>query len=279
MIQIVADTLASIPVSEAKQLNLPYLPQIVIFGEQSLRDDTEITSEAFLERLKTSKEFPKTAAPPPVLYNPIYEELLKVGEPILVVCPSSKVSGTVRSAEVAAQDFPNGKIHVIDTLLVGAALGTVVKEALKLAKAGKDINSIIQKITSMAKRNRTYFLLDTLEYLHKGGRIGAAKALVGGLLQVKPILSFKNGQVEPLESQRTNTKAFNRLIEIVNSECPHSEESFLYVQQGGAMDLANQLVLEFSKSLGIKNIPIVTVPPAILAYGGPRVCGVSFFVK
>ena len=279
MVQIVADTLASISVNEAKLLHLPYLPQIIIFGEQSFRDDTEITSDAFLERLRTSAEFPKTAAPPPILYNPIYKELLKRGEPILVICPSSKVSGTVRSAEVAAQDFPKGKIHVLDTPLVGAALGTVVKEALKWAKAKDDINSIIQKVNAMAIRNRTYFLLDTLEYLHKGGRIGAAQALFGGILQVKPILAFRNGQVEPLESQRTKTKAFNRLIEIVVNECPHSEKSFLYVQQGGAMDEANQLVAEFKKSMDLKNIPIVTVPPAILAYGGPRVCGVSFFVN
>lgn len=279
MVHIVADTLSSIPVDEAKRLNLPYLPQIIIFGEQSYKDDSEIDSETFLHKLTTSKDLPKTAAPSPALYNPIFENLAKSGEPILVICPSSKVSGTVRSAEVAAKDFPNANIHVLDTPLIGAGLGVLVKKGLEWAKQGIEIKSLIEKINELASRNRTYFLLDTLEYLRRGGRIGAAKALMGGILQVKPLLTFRNGQVEPVESQRTKTKALSRLIEIVVQECPHDEEAFLCVQEGGEKEEALKLAEEFKKLMNLSQIPMYTVPPAILVHGGPNVLGVSYFIK
>lgn len=279
MVHIVADTLSSIPVEEAKRLNLPYLPQIIIFGEQSFRDDSEIDSETFLQKLKTSKELPTTAAPSPALYHPIFESLSKTGEPILVICPSSKVSGTVRSAEVAAQDFPIADIHILDSPLVGAGLGTIVKQSLQWAQEGIDIRSLIDRINELASRNRTYFLLDTLEFLRRGGRIGAAKALMGGILQVKPLLAFRNGQVEPVESQRTKNKAVTRMIEIVLKECPHDESAFLSVQEGGSKEEAMKLAEELKNQMNLKEIPMYTVPPAILVHGGPNVLGVSYFVK
>lgn len=279
MVHIVADTLSSIPVDEAKRINLPYLPQIIVFGEQSFRDDSEIDSETFLQKLVTSKELPKTAAPSPALYDPIFEILAKTGEPILVICPSSKVSGTVRSAEVAAQNFPNTNIHVLDTPLIGAGLGVLVKKALEWAKEGMEIIPLINNINELATRNRTYFLLDTLEYLRRGGRIGTAKALMGGILQVKPLLTFRNGQVEPVESQRTKTKALSRLIEIVVKECPHDKEAFLCVQEGGEKEEALRLAEEFKNQMNLLEVPMYTVPPAILVHGGPNVLGVSYFVK
>jgi len=278
MVQIIADTLSSIPVDEAKKLNLPYLPQIVIFGEESFRDDSEISPDSFFEKLKTSRELPKTAAPYPTLYKPIFTELIKNGDPILVICPSSKVSGTVRSAEVAAQDFPDADIRILDTPILGAGLGVVVRKALAWAKDGNSIETIINKVNELANKNRTYFLVDTLEYLQRGGRIGAAQALLGEILQVKPILAFRNGQVEPLEKQRTRNKAFERFIEIISQECPHNDEANLCIQHGGAEKEAIELVDKLKEITGIKQIPIYPVPPAILVHGGPGVLGVSFFV-
>ena len=279
MVHIVADTLSSIPVDEAKRLKLPFLPQIIIFGEESFKDDSEIDSATFLQKLKMSKELPKTAAPYPILYNPIFEELSKTKEPILVICPPSTVSGTVRSVEIAKNDFPNVEIHVLDTPIVGAGLGSLVRKALLWAQEGNNVDTIIQKVKEMAVRNRTYFLLDTLEYLKRGGRIGAAKSLVGGILQVKPLLAFRNGQVEPVESQRTKSKAKQSLINLVQKECPRSAEAYFCIQEGGDKEEAVALSDEFSKVMGFKDIPMYTIPPAILVNGGPGVIGVSYFVE
>lgn len=279
MVHIVADTLSSIPVEEAKKLKLPYLPQIIIFGEESYRDDSEIDSKTFLKKLETSKTLPKTAAPYPVLYNPIFEELSKTKEPILVLCPPSTVSGTVRSAEIARNDFPNANIHILDTTILGAGLGTLVRKALEWANQGDSIENIISKVKTMAAKNRTYFLLDTLEFLRRGGRIGAAKALVGGILQMKPLLTFRNSQVEPVESQRTKAKAIKSLIDLVQKECPKTADAYFCIQEGGNHEEALQLSEQFSEMMGFKNIPIYTVPPAILVHGGPGVIGVSYFVE
>jgi DegV family protein with EDD domain len=279
MVHIVADTLSSIPVEEAKRMKLPYLPQIIIFGEESFKDDSEIDSATFLSKLKTSKELPKTAAPYPVLYNPIFEELSKTKEPILVICPPATVSGTVRSVETAKNDFPNADIHILDTSILAAGLGYLVKKALVWAEQGDDVETIITKLKEMAGRNRTYFLLDTLDYLRRGGRIGGAKALVGGILQMKPLLAFRNGQVEPVESQRTKSKAMKSLIDLIQKECPRSDEAYFCIQEGGAKEEADLLAIEIGKFMGFTNIPMYTIPPAILVHGGPGVVGVSYFVK
>ncbi|MBM3137214.1 MAG: DegV family protein [Chloroflexi bacterium] len=278
MVRIISDTLSSIPVKEAKQLKLPFLPQIVIFGEESYMDDSEIDSETFLERLKKSTVLPKTAAPYPHLYQPILEELVKTGDEILIICPTSKMSGTFSRAMVAVQEFPDAKITVLDTPLLGAGLGTLVRSALKWAEDGLDAAKISEKVLEFANRNRTYFLVDTLEYLQKGGRIGAAKALVGSLLQVKPILSVENGEVKAVDSQRTRKKALIRFVEMVTSDCPNSDTAYLNVQHGGAFEEANTLAAELYEKIGIMNIPITNLPPAILVHGGPGVLGVSFFV-
>jgi DegV family protein with EDD domain len=279
MVQIVADTLSSIPVEEAKKLKLPYLPQIIIFGEESYKDDSEIDSATFLQKLKTSKVLPKTAAPYPALYNPIFEEFSKTKEPILVLCPPSSVSGTVRSVETARNDFPNAEIHILDTTVISAGLGTLVRKALAWAEDGDDIETIISKVKTMATKNRTYFLLDTLEYLQRGGRIGAASALIGGVLQTKPLLGFQNGQIVVVEKKFTKIKAVNSLIDRVQKECPKSADSYFCVQEGGNMDEALQLSKKFSEVMGFQDIPIYTVPPAILVHGGPGVLGVSYFVE
>lgn len=279
MVHIVADTISSIPVEEAKRLKLPYLPQIIIFGEESYKDDSEIDSSTFLQKLRTSKELPKTAAPYPALYNPIFEELGKTKEPILVICPPATVSGTVRSVEIAKNDFPNTEIHILDTSILGAGLGSLVRSALLWAQKGDSVETIITKVKEMATRNRTYFLLDTLEYLRRGGRIGAAKALVGGILQMKPLLAFRNSQVEPVESQRTKSKAIKSLIDLVQRECPQSEEAHFCIQEGGEKEEAAELANKIGKLMGFKNIPMYTVPPAILVHGGPGVIGVSYFVE
>ena len=145
MVRIIADTLSSIPVDEARKMNLPFLPQIIIFGEESYRDDNEMDSETFIERLKNSSVLPKTAAPYPQLYQPILEELTKTGDEILIVCPSSKMSGTYSRAMVAVQEFPDAKITVLDTPLVGAGLGTLVRCALNWAEEGLDAKTDIRK--------------------------------------------------------------------------------------------------------------------------------------
>ena len=280
MVKIVADTLSCLSLEQARQLGIEYLPQIIEFGDnESYRDDTEIDSPTFIKKLRLASSLPHTAAPPPALYTPVYEKLIAEGDTILVICPSAEVSGTVRSAEVAAKDFPGADIRVIDTKSIASGLGMMVVEACEWAKSGLDADAITARLLEMASREKIYFLVDTLEYLQKGGRIGKAQALIGGLLQVKPILTFKDGHTEPVESQRTKRRALARLCEIVEQTCPASVESHISVMHADALDEANYLVDYFKQCLRIPEIPIFFLPPAILVHAGPGAIGVSYFTS
>lgn len=279
MVKIIADTLSCLSVEEAKKLGVDFIPQIIEFGEQSYRDDTEMDSTTFLQKLRSSATLPKTAAPPPALYEPLYRQYSAEGHSIVVICPSAQVSGTVRSAEVAAKEFPDADIRVIDTLTIGAGLGTLVRCAVEWANAGLDADTIERNVKEMAKRERLYFVVNTLEYLQRGGRIGKAQALIGSLLQVKPILTFRDGHTEPFESQRTKRKALARIVEVVRSECPSGNGSHLCLMQGDAEKDAEALSVEFKQSLGISEIPVYFLPPAILVHAGPGALGISFFCK
>ena len=278
MIRIVADTTSTISVEEAKNLDISYIPQIIIFGDKAYRDDHEITTREFLERLKSSQVLPKTAAPPPILYHPIYEKFSRQNDTIIVICPSQKVSGTYRSAADAALEFPDADIRIVDTQTIGPALGTLVKKALTWANEGKSADYIAKEIEELGKKVRIYFYVDTLEYLHKGGRIGTASALVGSLLQVKPILLFKDGQVNPFDKQRTKKKALSRIVELVKEECQPSPESHLSILEADALEDAEALKKEFQDSLKINSIEITDLPPAIIVHAGPGVVAASFFV-
>jgi DegV family protein with EDD domain len=277
MIRIIADTTCALPRELTAGLGIPVLPQIIIFGEESFRDDTELSTAQFLQRLRSSAVLPKTAAPPPALYAPIFQDILNQGDVPLVLCPSSDVSGTLRSAEVAAQDFPNQGICVVDTRTVAGMLGAAVLLADRWAKQGVPMKEMLARLENLQKQSRTYFVVDTLEYLHKGGRIGGAKRLVGEMLQVKPILRVLDGRVEAYEQQRTRARSLARLQELVTGECSKGEGSYLCVMQADAEGTAKELADGFKRQMGIQQVPIYELPPAIVVHGGPGTLAVGFY--
>jgi DegV family protein with EDD domain len=141
------------------------------------------------------------------------------------------------------------------------------------------IDEIVTRIINKCQSLKIYFYVDTLEYLYKGGRIGGAKALVGSVLQIKPILLFKDGQVNPFESQRSKKKAFARIIDLVKEECPSTEESNLSIFQADAMQDAFFFRKEFIENIGVTDVPIFNLPPAIVVHAGPGVVAISFFTS
>ena len=279
MIKIVTDTTSSLPRHLAEEYDVPVLPQIIIFGEESYRDDTELDTSAFLEKLRASPALPKTAAPPPALYHPIFERLLAEADTVICLHPSAELSGTIRSANVARQDFPAADIRVIDTRTTAGPLATMVLLAARWAREGVDADTIVARVHDLIHRQRVYFVVDTLEYLHKGGRIGGAQALLGGLLQVKPILTLEDGRVQPFEQQRTARRALARLRELVLEQCPPGDESHLCVMHADAHAQAHALANDFAVQLGLSDVPIYLLPPAIVVHGGPGLLAVGFFAS
>jgi len=275
---IVADTTCGLPRRLLEERCIPLIPQIVTFGEESYHDDSDLDTATFLSKLKASSSLPKTSAPEPALYYPVFAEARKKGESVIVVAPTSRASGTVRSAETAAQDFPSVDIRVVNTQTVSCNLGSMVLVADDMAKAGKSSDEIVAKLNNMVPRGRLYFVVDTLEYLAKGGRIGGAKKLLAELLEIKPILQVKDGQVESFEQQRTKKRALARLVEVVMESCKGGEEAHLCVLQVEAEKEAQALVEELKSKVPVSHIPVYELPPAIVVHAGPKAMGVGFFV-
>ena len=277
MTKIITDTTSGLPLDLAAFLGIPMIPQQVIFEEQSYRDDTGITTTEFLKKLKASAILPKTAAPLPNMYTPFFTLAAQNKETCIVIAPSAKISGTTRSAETARQDFPDTDIRIIDTQTIAGCLGTLALEARHMAEAGKSPDEITVAIYALIPRSRTYFVVDTLEYLQKGGRIGAARALLGELLQVKPILQIKDGIVSPFAQERTKKRAVARLVELVCEKLATVTDPHLCLMHIDAEDEALALRRDLSARLKIKDIPIYLLPPAIVVHAGPKALAIGFF--
>lgn len=279
MIKIITDTTACVNPLVIHKYQIPVIPQVINFGEESYYEGEQIDIFTFMQRLKSADQLPKTAAPPPELFVKEFQRIAPTGESILCIHPSAEVSGTVRSAIVAARDFPELDIHIIDTRTIAGPLGSMVQAAAEWSEQGLDIHTIEGLLQSMIKRSRIYFLVATLEYLARGGRIGGAAALIGSVLQIKPILTINDGRVEVYEKERTFRRALQRLKEIVISQAPHNPQAQLSVLHADAEAEALVLAHELSQLLDQADVPVFHVPPAIVTHGGPGVLGVGFFVS
>jgi DegV family protein with EDD domain len=279
MVKIITDTTACLPAEFARRHDIPVIPQIINFGDDSYYEGIDMDAAAFMARLKTSAELPKTAAPPPQLFIEQFQRLAPLGEPILCIHPSAEISGTVRSATVAAAEFPEADIRVIDTRLIAGPLGTLVQQAAEAAAAGANADAIATRIREMSGRCRFYFLVSTLDYLARGGRIGGAAALLGSILSIKPILRLKDGRVESYEKERTHKRALARLKAIVLEEIPRDGRGYLAVMHADALAEGQALADELGREIGQPAVPVVALPPAIVTHGGPGLLAAGFFVE
>jgi len=277
MIKIVTDTTAVLSRAYCQQHDIAVVPQIIRFGEETFLEGVEMGELEFLQRLKSSAQLPATAAPAPGLFDETYRHAAEKGYPILSIHPSLEVSGTVASATAARQLYANADIRVIDMRTVAGCLGEAVKLAVEWRDAGCAIDQIEANLRHLIPRSRTYFLVATLEYLRRNGRIGGASSLIGSVLQIKPILQLSHGRVEPLDKVRTHQKALERLKELILTECPHDPEARLSVMHADVPEEANRLRAELSQALGIADIPVYSVGPAITTHAGPGVLAVGFF--
>jgi DegV family protein with EDD domain len=261
----------------AEQYRIAVVPLQVILGAQTFRDKIDLTEEEFFEKAKTLKVLPKTSQPPPGDFEKVYRELAADPDVDSIISAhiSSKLSGTYSAAATAGarvQEEVGKRISVIDTMSAYMGNGFMLVNGARAAEKGSTHDEIVQQIIEAIPRTRIMLLVDTLEYLQRGGRIGGAQAFVGTLLNIKPILHVKNGRVEPLERVRTRHKAMERLVEIAagevgstpiqlavgNAQCPE-DAATLSAMARAKLDV----VEEVESELG----------PAISAHTGPGVLG------
>ncbi|AKL74600.1 EDD domain protein, DegV family [Actinobacteria bacterium IMCC26256] len=213
-VRIVTDSACDLPEEVERSLNIEIVPLTVRFGDQEYVDRGELGVAEFWERIGKSKQIPTTAAPAPGAFEEAYRKVIAEGATgIVVICLTSKLSATMSSAELAARSITDVPIEVVDSKSASVGEGLAAIAAARHAASGADTATVAEAARSLADRTRILGALDTLEYLRKGGRVGAAKALFGELLSVKPCISIRDGEVAEAGKVRTHSKAVAWLLE------------------------------------------------------------------
>ena len=277
-VRILTDSTADISPALAESLGITVVPLTVFFGEEAYRDGLDMDTATFFNRLTTGKVLPRTSQPSPGAFQEAFIRLLQEGaDGILAVMISSKLSGTYQSACTARDSLPEEYKHVpieiIDSENVSVGIAYTAMQAAEEAKQGLPLETIKANALDRLARTRILFALDTLEYLSKGGRIGGASALVGNILSIKPILSFKDGLVVPIERPRTRSKAYARIAQLVADAGPL--EAAIIVESDAAV---GQQLSDALKPVYTGDLPRYNFGAVIGTYSGPHVAGVAFVV-
>lgn len=219
MVKIVTDSTADLPKELAAACGITVVPLKVIFNDdEPLRDGVDINTAQFYRRQIEKKEYSRTSQPAPAEFCEVYKELSLSGSSIISLHLSSGLSGTCQSALMAKDMLPGIDIEVVDSKLASMGHGLIALEAARAAGEGKSKDEVLRIIRHMVSGAMLYFIVDTLEYLARGGRIGKAQALLGNILSIKPILYLKDGIVHPLERIRGRSKAIERLSQIIEEK-------------------------------------------------------------
>jgi fatty acid kinase fatty acid binding subunit len=275
---VVLDSTADFPEAPERFPNFRIVPLYVSFGDESFKDYVEITPERFYERLATAPQLPTTSQPTPGDFAAVYDELAPSFERILSLQISSTLSGTFASAEAAAAAAGAGKARVIDSRTVSASLAMLALGVQRRLEAGTTDDEIDVYVERYGREHRLLFTVNTLEYLAKGGRIGRAAALAGSLLNVKPILTIRDGEVVPLKKVRGNHKAFAEFRELFISTSTDSDRLKVGIAHAAAPERLEALRELVANERPHAQIEIATTLGAVVGtHAGPGTVGFFWF--
>jgi DegV family protein with EDD domain len=275
VVRIVTDSTADLTQEQQQAAGITVVPLNVHFGDQVFRDHVDLSTDEFFRRLKASPQLPRTSQPSVGVFEEAFRKLRESGDEIVSVHLSSKVSGTYNSALMAAQSVDKDRIEVVDSLSTSMALGFMALEGAKLAGAGKDRQAIADRLQALVPKARVICVVDTLTYLERGGRIGKARALLGSLLNVKPILQLKDGEVVPLGRARGRPQALSRLVELLGRD---GHVSQLAIMHGAAPADAEQLRERVASSYPGLDILLTEIGAVLGTHTGPGVIGFTYLV-
>lgn len=277
VVKIVTDSTADLPKELAAKYGITVVPLKVIFNDdEPLRDGVDIDTEQFYRRQVEKKEYSRTSQPAPAEFCKVYEELSLCGDSIISIHLSSSLSGTCQSAQMAKEMLPGADIEVIDSKLASMGHGMIALEAARAAAEGKSKDEILGIVRHMIEGAMLYFIVDTLEYLARGGRIGKAQALLGNILSIKPVLYLKDGIVHPLEKIRGRAKAIERLSQIIEEKVGKRRVKCSLVH-GMAPEGMKQLYQKIVPLLNCDEPVCSTLGAVIGTHTGPGVLGVIVF--
>jgi len=276
-IALVTDSSAYIPESSLKGSQLTIVPVWLIWDEDRYRDGVDIDPTTFYQRLKTSKTLPTSSQPSPGEFVELFKSLSQEADIVLNVLVSSKISGTIASAEAAKRELPDIDIRIVDSLTSSMGLGLVVLAAARAIAEGKPVEQVIRAAEEMRDKIHFLFMVDTLEFLHRGGRITGGKRLLGSALQIKPILQFKDGLIQPCSQARTRGKAIAQLFDIAEQRLDGQQMIEAAIVDIDAPETGDQVAEIIAERFGPKSIHRSAVSPVVGTHVGPGAFGVAFY--
>ena len=279
MVKIIIDSAADILPSECQALGIRHLPLKVFFGQKEYRDAVDMSHKEFYEKLVESDELPTTSQISPAEFADAIEEVVSAGDEALVITLSSRLSGTYQSAMIAAADF-EGKVFVVDSLNVSLGMRLLVQRGITLAEQGLSAAEIARQLDEEKQKIRVLALVDTLEYLKKGGRIGAATALAGSLLSIKPVIALEDGAVVMVGKARGSKQGNNLLRQLVE-KCGgiDFDRPFCVAYSGLTDTMMNKYIIDSAELYrGHENqLQTASIGCAIGTHAGPGAVAVAFY--
>lgn len=278
-IAVVTDSTADIPRPLVEEYGIHVVPQILILGDQTWRDGVDIDASAFYELLRTSSQFPASSQPTVTSFRELFARLSQEAEGIVSVLVSNELSGTLNSALTAASNLPEVPVEIIDARAVSMQLGLTVLAAARAAAARGDLQAVAEAARALVGRVYIYFVVDTLEYLHRGGRIGAAARLFGTALNLKPLLTIKDGIVTPVTKVRTRRKALDALFDLLDERLAAGDRIHMSVVHVAAPEEAARLADQLEARFDLVEMIRSECGPVVGAHAGPGTVGVAFYVE
>ena len=271
-VHVVTDSTSDLAPDEALRLGVRVVPLQLRFGEESFRDGVDIDAATFYRRLPDADPMPVTSQPSPNDFAEVYRALLaSPDDRVLSIHISSKWSGTLQSASLAAQEFGD-RVRCIDSLTISAGMQFLVRGALADAAAGADLETCATRAEERRGRVSVWVMLDTLTYLQRGGRIGRAQALLGGVLHVKPVLRLTDGEAQPQARVRNARQGVDRLLELVAAEGPLEAAATMWSEGAELARLAHERLASAHPGVACSD---GVLGPVVGVYAGPRAIGVA----
>lgn len=279
-IKIFADSTSDLPKELIEKNNVSIIPLYVIFKDEIYKDNVNIDQERLYKKVNELNILPKTSAPSPKDFIDAFKPYIEAGQDILYIGLSSKLSTTIQNANIAKQEFPNANIEIVDSLNLSTSIGLLVMKACDFRKEGMNVQEISTKIQELTSKVRTTFVVNTLDYLHKGGRCTALQNLIGTAFKIKPVVKVVNGELTISQKIRGNK---NKVTDLILKEVLKNENNIdtrrLFIGHSQGKKHIEYLKEQLLKSTNIKNIHLIKAGCVISSHCGPGTIGLYYIEK
>lgn len=278
-IAVVSDSTAYLPKDIAAKLNIHVIPLSVGFGEDFYREEVDITTDQFFEKIKEAKELPTTSQPSLGSFVELYESLAEQYDAVISIHISKQLSGTYEASISASKMVENLAVYSFDSAISAMPQGFYAIEAAEMVEKGHTVDEIMQRLEKMKETMVAYFMVDDLSHLQRGGRLSGAQALVGSLLRIKPILHIVDGHIIPKEKVRTRKRAIHRILDILEDDVKKGEVKRVVFTHAHNAEITKELEKEFNEKYPQIETVFSAMGPVVGTHLGPGSIGIGWYTS